>query len=248
MHTIDEAAAAGRKIPRHIAIILDGNGRWAKKRGLPRALGHKAGCEALERTVEDCARLGVEFLTVYAFSTENWKRSQEEVSALMQLFAFYIPRLRKRAMANDIRVTAIGDESRFAPELARMLDELVRDTAENKGMTLVMALNYGARDELRRAAVRLAAQVQRGELLPEEITEETIAQALDTAGIPDPDLLIRTSGEQRLSNFLLWQSAYTEFLFPEVLWPDFTAETLTACIEAYQKRDRRFGGRKEAGS
>ena len=236
------------KIPAHIAIIMDGNGRWAKRRGLPRRLGHKAGCEALEFIVEDCARIGVKCLTVYAFSTENWKRSDEEISALMQLFRYYIPRLRKKVMANDIRVRIIGDDSRFEKDLADGLEALVRDTKDHKRMDFVIGLNYGSRDEIFRAMRRMEEAAEAGLLKREDITEETLTDYLDTAGLPDPDLLIRTSGEQRLSNFLLWQSAYAELYFPEILWPDFDHEALMEAIAVYTHRDRRFGGRKGEGS
>ncbi|MBR4165089.1 MAG: di-trans,poly-cis-decaprenylcistransferase [Lachnospiraceae bacterium] len=236
------------KIPKHVAIILDGNGRWAKRRGLPRKLGHKAGCEALEQIVEDAARLGIKVLSIYAFSTENWKRTQDEVSALMQLFRYYIPRLRKRCFEGDIKVETIGDMSLFDEDLIRGIDELKRDTKHFTRMTFVLGLNYGSRDEIRRAAVKLAEKVKAGELEPEEITEEMISRNLDTAVLeyPDPDLLIRTSGEQRLSNFMLWQNAYAEMYFPELLWPDFKKADLVKAIEVYNGRDRRYGGRNEA--
>ena len=236
------------KIPKHVAIILDGNGRWAKRRGLPRKLGHKAGCEALEQIVEDAARLGIKVLSIYAFSTENWKRTQDEVSALMQLFRYYIPRLRKRCFEGDIKVETIGDMSLFDEDLIRGIDELKRDTKDFMRMTFVLGLNYGSRDEIRRAAVKLAEKVKAGELEPEDITEEMISQNLDTAVLeyPDPDLLIRTSGEQRLSNFMLWQNAYAELYFPELLWPDFKKADLVKAIEVYNSRDRRYGGRNEA--
>ncbi len=232
------------KIPKHVAIILDGNGRWAKRRGLPRKLGHKAGCEALEQLVEDAARLGIRVLSIYAFSTENWKRTQDEVSALMQLFRYYIPRLRKRCFEGDIKVETIGDMSLFDEDLIRGIDELKRDTKDFTRMTFVLGLNYGSRDEIRRAAVKLAEKVKAGELEPEEITEEMISRNLDTAVLdyPDPDLLIRTSGEQRLSNFMLWQNAYAEMYFPELLWPDFKKADLVKAIEVYNGRDGRYGG------
>ncbi len=236
------------KIPKHVAIILDGNGRWAKRRGLPRKLGHKAGCEALEQIVEDAARLGIKVLSIYAFSTENWKRTQDEVSALMQLFRYYIPRLRKRCFEGSIKVETIGDMSLFDEDLIRGIDELKRDTKDFARMTFVLGLNYGGRDEIRRAAVKLAEKVKAGKLEPEDITEEMISRNLDTAVLeyPDPDLLIRTSGEQRLSNFMLWQNAYAEMYFPELLWPDFKKADLVKAIEVYNGRDRRYGGRNEA--
>ncbi len=231
------------QIPRHVAVILDGNGRWAKEHHVTRQMGHKAGCENLEQIVEDAARLGIEYFTIYGFSTENWKRSREEVSALMQLFRYYIGRLRKVAMDNNVRVKAIGERSRFEKDLVNGLNMLEDVTQDNTGMTFVLALNYGGRDEIVRAARRIAQDVADGVLAPGEITEETVASHLDTAGMPDPDLMIRTSGEQRLSNYLLWQSAYTELYFTDVYWPDFHREHLMQAIEAYSQRDRRFGGR-----
>ena len=228
-------------IPAHIAIIMDGNGRWAKKRGLPRRLGHKAGCEALEFIVEDCARIGVKCLTVYAFSTENWRRSEEEISALMQLFRFYIPRIRKKAMANDIRVRFIGDPAPFDEDLTAGIRKLEEDTRTHQKMDFIIALNYGSRDEITKAARALAEQVRDGSLAPEDVTEEKLSGSLYTAGIPDPDLLIRTSGEKRISNYLLWQLAYTEFVFTDTLWPDFRKDSYRAALEEYASRDRRFG-------
>ena len=230
-------------MPRHVAVILDGNGRWAKEHHVPRKLGHKAGCENLEQIVEDAARLGIEYFTIYGFSTENWKRSAEEVGALMQLFRYYIGRLRDVAMANNVRVLSIGERSRFDADLIDGLNMLEEVTSGNTGMTFVLALNYGGRDEITRAVRLVAANVAGGELAPEEITEDTISAALDTAGMPDPDLMIRTSGEQRLSNYLLWQLAYAELYFTDVYWPDFHKEHLVKAIEAYNARNRRFGGR-----
>jgi undecaprenyl diphosphate synthase len=230
-------------IPEHVAVILDGNGRWAKKRGLPRRLGHKAGCDNLEQMVEDSARIGLKYFTVYAFSTENWKRSKEEVDALMGFFLVYIKRLRERAMKNNIRVMMIGDRSRFSDELQELLNDTIAVTSVNTGMTFVMALNYGSRDEITRAVKKIGERVASGELKPEEITEDTISGSLDTAGMPDPDLLIRTSGELRLSNYMLWQLAYSEFYFSDVLWPDFHKEQLMEAIVEFNRRNRRFGGR-----
>ncbi len=230
-------------VPRHIAIILDGNGRWAKAHGLPRKLGHKAGCENLEQIVEDAARLGIGYLTVYGFSTENWKRSDEEVNALMMLFRHYLKRLLKVAMDNQVRVRMIGERSRFSQDIIDGLNCLEEETRNNQGMTFVIAVNYGARDEIVRGMRRMAKDVEEGRLCPEDLQEETISSYLDTQGIPDPDLMIRTSGEQRLSNFLLWQMAYGELYFSDVYWPDFHREHLIEAIEAYHKRNRRFGGR-----
>ena len=231
-------------IPRHVALILDGNGRWAKKRGLPRTMGHKEGCVTVEKTVEIAARVGIEYLTVYGFSTENWKRPMEEVGALMQLFRYYMVRLLKVASANNVRVKMIGDRTRFAQDIIDGIGRLESETRDNTGLTFIIAVNYGGRDEIRRAAARLAADCAKGKRNPEEITEEVFASYLDTAGIPDPDLLIRTSGELRLSNYLLWQLAYTEIYVTDCLWPDFDREELERAIVQYNKRDRRYGGVK----
>ena len=215
----------GMVIPKHVALILDGNGRWAKKRGLPRSMGHKEGCVTVEKTVEIAARMGIEYLTVYGFSTENWKRSAEEVGALMQLFRFYMVRLLKVASANNVRVKMIGDRTRFDQDIIDGINRLESETKDNTGLTFVIAVNYGGRDE---------------------ITQQVVASYLDTAGMPDPDLLIRTSGEIRLSNYLLWQLAYTEIYVTDCLWPDFDQEELEKAIMAYNKRDRRYGGVKQA--
>ena len=231
-------------IPRHVALILDGNGRWAKKRGLPRTMGHKEGCVTVEKTVEIAARMGIEYLTVYGFSTENWKRPMEEVGALMQLFRYYMVRLLKVASANNVRVKMIGDRTRFAQDIIDGIGRLESETRVNTALTFIIAVNYGGRDEIRRAAARLAADCAQGKRNPEEITEEVFASYLDTAGIPDPDLLIRTSGELRLSNYLLWQLAYTEIYVTDCLWPDFDREELERAIVQYNKRDRRYGGVK----
>lgn len=231
-------------IPNHIAIILDGNGRWAKKNKLPRAMGHKAGCEALEKTVENCARLGVKYLTVYGFSTENWKRSKEEVSALMQLFRFYMKRLLKIASENNVRVKMIGDKSKFDKDIIEGVDKLVETTKNNTGLTFVFAINYGARDEITRAVKKLLNDYKLGKIsYIENIDESFFERYLDTYPDPDPDLLIRTSGELRISNYLLWQIAYSEIYVTDVLWPDFDMTELENAIKAYNKRERRFGGR-----
>ena len=231
-------------IPAHVALILDGNGRWAKKRGLPRTMGHKEGCVTVEKTVEIAARMGIRYLTVYGFSTENWKRSEDEVGALMQLFRYYMVRLLKIASANNVRVKMIGDRSRFAKDIIAGINRLENETKDNTGLTFVIAVNYGGRDEIRRAAAKLAADAARGALDPDAVTEDVFASYLDTAGIPDPDLLIRTSGELRLSNYLLWQLDYTELYETDCLWPDFSQEELEKAILQYNKRDRRFGGVK----
>lgn len=231
-------------IPDHVALILDGNGRWAKKRGLPRTMGHKEGCVTVEKTVEIAARMGIKYLTVYGFSTENWKRSVEEVGALMQLFRYYMVRLLKIAKANNVRVKMIGERSRFDKDIVEGINRLERETKDNTGLTFIIAVNYGGRDEIVRAVRKMAADLETGALQKEEITEQSLASYLDTAGIPDPDLLIRTSGELRLSNYLLWQLAYTEIYVTDCLWPDFDKEELEKAIAAYNKRDRRFGGVK----
>lgn len=230
------------KIPAHVALILDGNGRWAKKRGLPRQFGHKKGCETVEQTVEDAARLGIKYLTVYGFSTENWKRPEEEVGALMQLFRFYAKRLLAMAEKNNVRVRMIGERSRFAPDIVEAINTLEEKTKNNTGMTFIIAVNYGSRDEITRAVRKIMTDCRDGKITPEEMNEEVFASYLDTAGIPDPDLMIRTSGELRLSNYLLWQLAYSELYVTDCLWPDFNKEELLNAIRQYNKRERRFGG------
>ena len=229
----------GAVIPDHIAIILDGNGRWAAKHNVPRAQGHKAGCETLEGIVEDCARLGVKYLTVYAFSTENWKRSTEEVGALMQLFRFYMVKLVDIAMKNDVKVKMIGDLERFDEDIRKGVLNVVEKTKNNEGMTFTFAVNYGGRDEIRRCIKKMYVEG----IDMSSLTEKDISDHLDTAGFPDPDLLIRTSGELRISNFLLWQIAYSEIYITDTLWPDFNREELEKAILSYNQRSRRFGGR-----
>lgn len=231
-------------IPDHVALILDGNGRWAKKRGLPRTMGHKEGCVTVEKTVEIAARMGIKYLTVYGFSTENWKRSEDEVGALMQLFRYYMVRLLKIASANNVRVKMIGDRRRFAQDIIDGINRLEEGTKDNTGLTFVIAVNYGGRDEIVRAAQRIMADCRAGILSEEEMDEERFGSYLDTAHIPDPDLLIRTSGELRLSNYLLWQLAYTEIVVTDCLWPDFDEEELKKAILQYNSRERRFGGVK----
>lgn len=230
-------------IPKSIAIILDGNGRWAERRNLPRAMGHKAGCETLEKTVEDCVRLGVECLTVYAFSTENWKRSALEVGALMKLLRFYMVKLIDVANKNNVKAVMIGDESRFEPDIRKGIKKLIEATKNNTGMVFAFAINYGGRDEIKRAVENIVDDVESGKISKEDISEELISSYLDTKDLPDPDLLIRTSGELRVSNFLLWQIAYSEFYITDTLWPDFDKEELLKAIESYSHRQRRFGGR-----
>ena len=232
------------KVPNHIAIILDGNGRWAKAKGMPRGYGHIKGCANLENICDDIKDLGVKYLTVYAFSTENWKRSREEVEGLMKLFRSYLKKCMKSAEKNHMRVKIIGDPSAFAPDIQEKIRELEEFSKDYDELYFQIALNYGSRDEIRRAVTKMGKDVKDGILNPIDITEETISGYLDTKGIPDPDLMIRTSGEQRLSNYLLWQMAYTEFYFTDCLWPDFNKKELEKAVEYYQQRDRRFGGVK----
>ena len=229
-------------VPNHVAIILDGNGRWAKAKGMPRTYGHVKGCANLETICDDVKDLGIKYLTVYAFSTENWKRSRDEVEALMKLLESYLKNCIKTADKNNMRVRVIGDTTRLSERFQERIRELEAASAKNDGLNLQIAINYGSRDEMTRAMRRMSEDVAAGKRKPEEITESVFEEYLDTAGIPDPDLLIRTSGELRLSNFLLWQLAYSEFYFTDVPWPDFHKEELERAIEAYNKRDRRFGG------
>mgnify|MGYP000369669126 FL=1 len=232
----------GRKIPQHIAIILDGNGRWAKAKGMPRNYGHTAGAKNVETVCQAAHDLGVKYVTMYAFSTENWNRPEGEVEALMKLLESYLKNCIKTADKNNMRVRVIGDTTRLSERFQERIRELEAVSAKNDGLNLQIAINYGSRDEMTRAMRRMSEDVAAGKRKPEEITESVFEEYLDTAGIPDPDLLIRTSGELRLSNFLLWQLAYSEFYFTDVPWPDFHKEELERAIEAYNKRDRRFGG------
>lgn len=232
-----------KHLPRHIAIIMDGNGRWAKKRGLPRKAGHRAGAEALRKICRHAGNIGIEYITVYAFSTENWKRSAEEVDALMDLLLEYLKNAETELGGDRARIRVIGDRSRFSLEIQREMRRVEQVTAQNEELTVVLALGYGGRDEIVRAARKLAADVQAGTLQPGQIDEKRFADCLYTAGIPDPDLLIRTSGELRLSNFLPWQTTYSEFYMTDTLWPDFDELQFEQAIAAFQKRDRRFGGR-----
>lgn len=233
------------KIPNHVAIILDGNGRWAKAKGMPRTYGHVKGCANLETICDDVKDLGIKYLTVYAFSTENWKRSRDEVEALMKLFRSYLKKCVKIAERNKMRVKIIGDTSVFDEVIRERIHYLEEVSKDYDELYFQIALNYGSRDEITRGMRRMAQDAAEGKLIPAQITEETIEGYLDTAGVPDPDLLIRTSGELRLSNFLLWQLAYTEFYFTEVPWPDFDKQELIRAIEKYNQRDRRYGGVKE---
>ena len=233
------------KRPNHVAIILDGNGRWAKAKGMPRTYGHVKGCANLETICDDVKDLGIKYLTVYAFSTENWKRSRDEVEALMKLFRSYLKKCVKIAERNKMRVKIIGDTSVFDEVIRERIHYLEEVSKDYDELYFQIALNYGSRDEITRGMRRMAQDAAEGKLIPAQITEETIEGYLDTAGVPDPDLLIRTSGELRLSNFLLWQLAYTEFYFTEVPWPDFDKQELIRAIEKYNQRDRRYGGVKE---
>ncbi|MCR4846756.1 MAG: isoprenyl transferase [Eubacterium sp.] len=230
------------KIPQHVAIILDGNGRWAKKRHLPRGFGHKAGAKTLEQTLEDAWDLGIKYLTVYVFSTENWKRSVEEVKGIMNLLRDYLKKSIERSNNNNMRVRIIGDRTKLDPDIIQSINDLEEATKNNTGLQFNMALNYGGRDEITRAVKSIAADVKEGRLSVDDISEELISSRLDTAELPDPDLLIRTSGEIRLSNYLPWQLAYSEFYFCDILWPDFNKEELKKAIDYYNGRDRRYGG------
>ena len=233
------------KVPEHVAIIMDGNGRWAKKRFLPRSAGHSAGSRTVEQICDDAWSLGIKYLTVYAFSTENWKRSDSEVATLMDLLRKYMKNCLERSRKNNMKVCVIGDVTRLDEDLRHSIEELTRESAGNTGLCFTVALNYGGRDELVRAFKKMMTDSQSGRISESEVSEETISQYLDTAGMPDPDLVIRTSGEIRLSNFLPWQSAYSELYFTDVLWPDFDKKELIKAIEYYNKKDRRFGGRNE---
>lgn len=233
------------KIPRHVAIILDGNGRWAKAKGMPRNYGHVQGAKTVETICEEAYRMGIQYLTVYAFSTENWNRPKDEVDALMKLLRNYMKTCLTTAEKNRMCVRIIGDKTRLDQDLQDRIAELEEATRNNDGLHFQVAINYGGRDEILRAVKKFAARVESGEAAAENVTEELLGQCLDTAGIPDPDLLIRTCNEQRISNFLLWQLAYTEFYFTPVAWPDFSKEELIKAIEAYNKRDRKYGGLKE---
>lgn len=234
------------EIPNHVAIILDGNGRWAKSRNMPRNYGHVQGAKQVELICEKAYKMGIQYLTVYAFSTENWSRPKEEVDALMKLLRNYMKTCLKTAEKNRMCVRVIGDKTRLAADIRERIAELERATVANDGLHFQIAINYGSRDEIRRAVTQIGEEIRQGDLRPEDISEELISAHLDTRGIPEPDLLIRTCGEQRLSNFLLWQLAYTEFYVTPVAWPDFDEVELGKAIEAYNTRDRRYGGVKEA--
>ena len=233
------------RLPRHVAIILDGNGRWAKKRGLPRTAGHAYGAEAFRRIGNYCKAIGIEYLTVYAFSTENWRRPPEEVSGIMDLFREYLREAEEREQENaqkGLRIRYIGEREGLADDILELVDELERGSADKVRTTVNIAINYGGRNEILSACKRLAEQCARGERTPDSLTEQDISDNLYTAGQPDPDLIIRPSGEFRLSNFLIWQAAYSEFIYSDILWPDYTEQDFDAALEEYAHRSRRFGG------
>jgi len=228
--------------PRHVAIIMDGNGRWAEARGLPRREGHRRGVEALRRTVRAAGELGIEFLTIFSFSAENWSRPQSEIRDLMGLLRLFIRNDLADLNRNNVRVLVIGERDDLSPDIRDLVEEAEALTKANTGLTVVVAFNYGSRQEIARAAQELGREVREGRLDPEHITADRLGASLDTAGLPDPDLIIRTSGEQRLSNFLLWQGAYSELVFMPIYWPDFDRAALEAAIDEYHRRERRFGG------
>jgi len=231
-----------RKIPAHVAIIMDGNGRWARRRGLPRTAGHAQGARVVEQILEDADHMGIRYLTVYAFSTENWSRPDSEVKALMNLLRTYMKTSLAKCAKNNVRIRVIGDKSKLDRDLQASIANLEKETASNTGIGFQIAINYGSRDEMVRAMRAAAQKVQSGELSPEDITESLISDNLDTGGIPDPDLLIRTGGEQRISNFLLWQTAYSELYFCDVAWPDFNKAELEKAVDSFNNRERRYGG------
>ncbi len=241
----DNKVLEGMKIPEHVAIIMDGNGRWAKKRMLPRNMGHVQGAKTVEQICEDADSVGIKYLTVYAFSTENWSRPEKEVNAIMKLLRNYLKDCIKRANSNNMKVRVIGERSRLSEDIREKIEELEEASKNNTGLNFTIALNYGSKDEITRAVKRLAKDCVDGTADVDKIDEAMISGYLDTAGIPDPDLLIRTSGEERLSNYLLWQLAYAEFYFTDVLWPDFNKDELIKAIEKYNGRDRRYGGVNE---
>lgn len=232
-------------MPQHVAIILDGNGRWAKSKGMPRNYGHVQGAKTVEVICEEAYRMGIQYLTVYAFSTENWNRPKDEVDALMKLLRNYMKTCLTTAKKNRMCVRVIGDKTRLDEDIRTRIAELEESTKDNDGLHFQIALNYGGRDEIVRAVKKITEKAAKGELSPEDVTEDYLSGMLDTHGLPEPDLLIRTCNEQRISNFLLWQLAYTEFYFTPVAWPDFTKEELIKAVEAYNHRDRRYGRLKE---
>ena len=236
------ASHAGGDIPRHVAIIMDGNGRWAAERGLPRTEGHRRGVEAVRRTVTAASHMGIGHLTLFSFSSENWSRPPDEVSFLFGLLRFFIRRDLAELHQEGVRVTVIGERDPLPADIVSLIEEAEKLTAANRGLQMIVAFNYGARNELARAVRRLAAEAKAGRVDPAAISEAAISEQLDTAAIPDPDLLIRTGGEMRLSNFLLWQAAYAELAFLPIYWPDFTGESLRAAVAQYGTRQRRYGG------
>ncbi len=236
---------AAKEVPKHIGIIMDGNGRWAKKRMLPRVFGHRQGAKALDTLLNNAKGMGVEHITVYAFSTENWSRAEEEVSGIMGILREYINKYFKEYADSDFRVDSIGDLSALSPDLQKDINNLKEASKNKKGIHLTIAMNYGGRDEITRAVKKIAQDVKDNKLKPEDITQDLISNYLDSAGTPDPELIIRTSGELRTSNFLMWQSAYSEYYITDKLWPDFTIDDFKNAIKSYQSRDRRFGGRNE---
>ncbi len=234
-----------KNVPAHVAIILDGNGRWAKAKGMPRNYGHMQGAKAVEDILVDARDIGIKYLTVYAFSTENWSRPEAEVSALMTILRNYLKTSIKKSMKNNVRCRVIGERSALSDDIQAAIEELETATAGNTGLTFTIAINYGSRDEITRAVRKVAEKVEKGELKAEDITEKMIADNLDTNFLPDPDLLIRTCNEQRISNYLLWQCAYTEFYYTPVAWPDFNKSELLKAVEAYGQRNRKYGGLKQ---
>jgi len=232
------------KIPTHVAIIMDGNGRWAKAKGMPRTFGHTEGAKRVADVTRAAGHLGIKYVTVYAFSTENWSRSEEEVGALMKLFRGYLKTCIKDADENNMRIRVIGDKTRLDEDIQDTIKYVEKETSKYNGVTLTLAINYGGRDEITRAVKSIAQGVKKGDIDVADISQKLISDSLDTVDIPDPDLLIRTCGEERISNFLLWQLAYTEFYFTDVAWPDFDGDELKKAVEAYTARDRRFGGVK----
>ncbi|MDE0305371.1 MAG: polyprenyl diphosphate synthase [Albidovulum sp.] len=241
MRDISVLEISGGRAPAHVAIIMDGNGRWAKRKGLPRIMGHRAGAERLREIVEASVRNGIEYLTVFAFSTENWRRSKSEVEGLMNLFRIYSRSEANSLNSNGIRVRFIGDRSELEPRVYEAMAKLESATENNSKLCLTVAINYGGRDDIARAAKRLARAAADGKIDPDLVNEGYFAAMFDTGFLPDPDLVVRTSGEMRISNFLIWQSAYAEFAFVDTLWPDFTAERFETVLESYSRRDRRFG-------
>ncbi len=229
------------KLPRHVAMIMDGNGRWAKRQKKPRLFGHRAGAESVRDVVETCREIGIEYLTLYAFSSENWRRPEEEVRGLMAILKSYLETELRKMLQNGVRLMAIGDHSRLPEDVGESLQRVIEETRDNSSLTLILALSYGGRGEIVRAVQRQAEQCCSGKCSPAEITEESFAALLDTGSVPDPDLMIRTGGEARLSNFLLWQLSYAEIFFTDVMWPDFRREVFLSALLDYQNRERRFG-------